>query len=188
MSNALTVYVANGTVLHHVSRWGCFDDVQFYINGEPVPQEFPQALPPGCTITARKTTNVLDHYEDKDGKAITIETYEAEHEKHRDHDGEFLSDEDQLAWRIYQKGFKPVYNPVVEDVKLKIVTFCSFLTGEPMITCAPSFSSVLTDSMLESGAYFSYEPDEVTMLRVATHELGMDATKLEAGKDIVSSR
>jgi hypothetical protein len=173
-------------VLHHVSRWG-WSDVQLYIDGKPVPQDFPQALPPGCTITARKTTNVLEHYEDKDGKAITSEAYEAEQEKHLDHDGEFLSDEDQLAWKIYRKGIKPIYKPVVEDVKVKVVTFHTFLVEEPMITCAPSYSEAIGDGVLESGAYFSYEPDEMTMLRVVILQSGMDGTKLEAGPDIASS-
>jgi hypothetical protein len=61
MSDPMTVFVANGTVLHHTSRWGWGSDIQLYINGEPVPQEFPQALPPGYAITARRTTNILDH-------------------------------------------------------------------------------------------------------------------------------
>ncbi len=187
MSDALTVFVANGTVLHHTSRWGWGGDIQLYINGESVPHEFPQALPPGYTITARRITNELDHYLDKDGKDLTSETYEAEQSKHRDHDGEFLSDEDELAWRIYQKGIKPVYKPLVEDVKVKVVEFRTILTGEEMITCAPSYGSALTDNMLEKGDYFSYEPDEVTMLRVAINAMGMDKTKLKAGQDIRSS-
>lgn len=188
MNDQLTVYIANGTVLHHTSRWGWTSDINLFINGKPVPKEFPQALPPGATITAQSITNVLDHHVDKDGKIITGETYEAEQAKHRDHDGEFLSREDELEWRIYQKSIKPIYKTVVEDVKLKVVEFHTFLAGESMITCAPSYSPELMDSKLEIGAYFFYDPDEIAMLCRAITQLGMDMKKLELGKDIASSK
>ena len=181
MNTDHVAYVANDTVLHHVSRW--WGDTALFINGEPVPLEFPQALPPGYTITARAIEHVLDGYtDDTTSKAVTIAEHDAERDARLDHDGEFLSDEDELAWKIREKHLRANYRVETRDVPVTIVAFRTCITSEPYITCAPCYARI-HDEQLEKGAYFAFQPDVIMMLVKAIEGLGMDMTKLSYNKE-----
>lgn len=176
-TETVTVYIANGNVLHHVQSY-VSHEVEFFVNDIVILHEFPQVLPAEWSITAFRKHHVLINYRNvKTGVHVTKDEYLAEKWGHLDQEDDFLSREDELKWIMYAQDHEPISEERRDEITIVIVHFKTGITGEQYITCAPTYMDV-SDERLKTGAFYTFEPDEIAMLKTVIRDLGMDVSRL----------